>query len=150
MARLYGYDTVLLALWFITSVHAQATTLNPLPTSATCNITGINSAVQTSTPLANLKTPQNLEDLRTATPYTMTLSAIANGCENDPITQTWDPTMVVNGSSFPCTGPTTLTIRTQTLVLVSFTFPGLFVTSLTPGEALTMEQVDAGTTLTDV
>jgi hypothetical protein len=51
--------------------------------------------------------------------------------------------MIVDGTVFPATGATTVTIQNQTLVLVSFTFPELTVTSLTPGEPLTFEQPGA-------
>jgi hypothetical protein len=51
--------------------------------------------------------------------------------------------MIVNGTVFPATGATTVTIQNQTLVLVSFIFPELTVTSLTPGEPLTFEQPGA-------
>jgi len=95
--------------------------------STTCNITGINSETQA-----------NLEDLRTATPYTLTLSAIANDCSDDPQTVSFQPIAIVDGTFFSVTAPVVVTINTQTLVLISFTFPELTVTSLHPGEALTI------------
>jgi len=85
---------------------------------------------------AHKQTEANLYDLRTPTPYTMTLTAIANDCAADPITLTFTPTLVVNQSLFSVTSPVTATINTQTVVLVSFTFPELTVTSLTRGEPL--------------
>jgi len=85
---------------------------------------------------AHEQTESNLYDLRTPTPYTMTLTAIANDCAENPITLTYTPTMSINQTLFSVTAPVTVTVNTQTVVLISFTFPDLIVTSLTRGESL--------------
>lgn len=85
---------------------------------------------------AHEQTEPNLYDLRTPTPYTMTLTAIANDCAEDPITVTYTPTLSINQTLFSVTAPVTVTVNTQTVVFISFTFPDLIVTSLTRGEPL--------------
>jgi hypothetical protein len=86
----------------------------------------------------SLQIQGNLGDLRTATPYTLTLSAIANDCSDDPQTISFDPIAIVNGTFFSVTAPVIVTVNTQTLVLISFTFEELTVTSLQPGEPFTI------------
>jgi len=68
----------------------------------------------------------------------MTATEIAVNCSLNPTTFALDKTMVVNGTLFPDNGPTTLTIQNQTSFSIYYTFPDLTVTSLTPGEALTL------------
>jgi len=106
-----------------------ATVIPPIGTpTGTCNITGINAP-----------TPANLADLRTPTLYTWTLSAIAGtGCAENPLTITDFPTWEVAGTTYPAATPATVTFSTDTFVYATFTFPGMTVTSLTPGEQITL------------
>jgi len=77
----------------------------------------------------------NLYDLRTPTAFTLTLTTIFPfGCTNIP-TVTLDPTLIVDGTTFPAQSSVVSFIFVDNTV--SFVFPGITVTALTPGEPLT-------------
>ena len=77
-------------------------------------------------------------DLRTPTPYTWTLSAFITGCATAPETITLHDTWLVEGTTFPAQNTATVTFSSDGTVFVTFTFPGMTVTSLTPGEPITL------------
>ena len=79
-----------------------------------------------------------MADLRTPTPYTFTLSALASGCATDPQTLTDWVTWDVDGTNFPAATAATITFSAASFVYATFTFPDMTVTSLTPGERLTL------------
>lgn len=114
-----------------------------LPTiHAICNVTGDNPLVPSqffAHPLTS-KYPVNLDDLRTATPYTWTLSALASGCDTDPTTFTNHYMWLIAGTPFPAINTITQTLTDATLVKIfeTFTFPQMTVTSLYPGEPLSL------------
>jgi len=96
---------------------------------AACNITGINQ-----------QTIPGLNDLRTATPFTFTLSVAASNCATAPLTLTDSLTWDVDGTPFPAASPIIVTY-TNAAPAISYliaTFPGMIVTSLTPGEPITL------------
>lgn len=84
--------------------------------------------------------PPNLSDLRTPTPFTFTLSAIAAGCDTDPLTLSFSETWLINGTGFPAANPVlvTLTNAAPSSFYAVITFTGITVTSLTPGEPMTL------------
>ena len=89
--------------------------------------------------LADFLTPADLFDLRTATPYTWTLSAVANGCATNPLTLTLSSeSLEINGTFFTARNTPTIAVSTQTFIYATVTFPDLIVTSLTPGELVTL------------
>jgi len=78
----------------------------------------------------------NLIDLATPTPYTCVFSVIIDvECGTDTVV--WEPTAFVNGTEYTLTAPSTQLFTPQT-DYVSFTFEDLIVTSLIPGEVITM------------
>jgi hypothetical protein len=96
---------------------------------AACNVSGVNENVLTG-----------LNDLRTATPFTFTLSVAASSCATDPLTLTDALTWDVQGTPFPAVeqGVITYTGAALQTYYATFTFPGMTVTSLVPGEPLTL------------
>jgi len=114
-----------------------------LPTiHAICNVTGDNPLVPSQFfghPLTR-KYPVNLVDLRTPTPYTWTLSALASGCDTAPTTFTNHFMWFIAGTPFPAINTVTETISDATLIkyFETFTFPQMTVTSLYPGEPLSL------------
>lgn len=96
-----------------------------------------------------------LEDLRSATAFTYTDAFYINNCSvsihtsipNITVTPTPTTTFftaVVDGTSFPAQNSFIvqetwwISVTTTTTVYESFTFPGLTVTSLTPGQSIQM------------
>ena len=79
-------------------------------------------------------------DLRTPTPYTWTQTAEASDCAATPATQTESLTVGVNGTFFTAARPQTITYNgaAPQFYYATFTFPSMTVTSLTPGEPLTL------------
>jgi hypothetical protein len=84
------------------------------------------------------QTLENLNDLRTPTPYTFTITALASGCATAPTTITDLVTWEVDGTPFPAEQAATVTFSAASIVYAVFTFPNMIVTSLTPGEPLTL------------
>jgi hypothetical protein len=86
------------------------------------------------------KYPVNLNDLRTPTPYTWTLSALASGCDTAPTTFTNHYMWFIARTPFPAINTVTQTLTEATLVkyFETFTFPQMTVTSLYPGEPLSL------------
>ena len=90
-----------------------------------------------------------LDDLRTATAFTYTESVVVWNCttvtglrSDNPLADlatTWY-TAIVDGTAFQAEGffIVELTISTTTTFDAVYTFPGLTVTSLTPGETIEM------------
>jgi len=94
---------------------------------AACNVTGKNPP-----------TIQNLLNLQTPTPFTFTLTAIATGCDTDPLTLSLTETLFVNATEFVGNVVTVTLNQTAAVVYASCTFPDLTVTSLIPGESMTL------------
>ena len=98
----------------------------------------------------NCQTVTELSDLRAATVFTYTDPISAFNCSSitpftGPQTQAYTPltswyTAIVNGTPFPCQNSIigTMVFTQTTTIYVSYTFPGLTVTSLTPGESIQM------------
>ena len=116
-------------------------------THALCSLIGNN--LQVSIPCSRLRviysfayrqTLPNLADLRTPTPYTWTLSALATGCDTAPTTFLNHWTWVVAGTPFYAANTVTETLTNGPLssYYETYTFPQMTVTSLYPGEALTL------------
>lgn len=86
---------------------------------------------------------ESVTDLRTPTPYTYVYSLGVSGCNTDEIIVTGWYTAIANGMSYPGANTFTYTFDVSTGVLyVSYTFPGLIVTNLTPGEEITLVPPD--------
>jgi hypothetical protein len=68
--------------------------------------------------------------------YTNTVSV--SDCETDPLSYSDFLTAFVNGTGYPAIGPVSVTFSSAGLAYDVFTFPGLIVTLLTPGEYVTM------------
>lgn len=100
----------------------------------------------------NCQTVTELSDLRTATAFTYGDPISAFNCSSitpyrptGTDTQAYTPlttwfTAIVNGTPFPCDNSVigTMQYTQTTTVYISYTFPGLTVTSLTPGESIQM------------
>lgn len=107
---------------------------------ASCNVTGKNPSVFLLRNYLIVQEPPNLTDLRTPTPFTFTLSAIADGCNTDPLTLSFSETWLIDGTGFPAENPVlvTLTNAAPASFFATITFLGITVTSLTPGEQMTL------------
>jgi len=80
-----------------------------------------------------------LNDLRTPTPLTWTLSYYAIGCDTDVQTYTDNFSMFVAGKIYtPLAAVTGVVSATSNQMYETFTYPQLIVTILTPGETLTV------------
>ena len=87
-----------------------------------------------------MKVVANLYDLRTPTALTLSLTTVFPfDCANVP-TVTLDPILIVHGTSFPAQSSSVVSFFPVDNV-VSFVFPGITVTALTPGEPLTYTDI---------
>jgi hypothetical protein len=68
--------------------------------------------------------------------YTNTVSV--SGCETDPLSYSDFLTAFVNGTGYTAINPLLVTFSNAGFAYDVFTFPGLIVTLLTPGEYITM------------
>lgn len=97
---------------------------------------------------AEWQTPANLGDLRTATPFTYTLTVSATECVTDPETVTVSWTWFVQGTPFTAENNPPLTFSANGYYYFTYTFPGMTVTSLTRGEQITLVEPTQRTSLT--
>jgi len=80
-----------------------------------------------------------LNDLRTPTPLTWTLSYYAIGCDTDIQTYTDNFSFFVGGKIYtPLAAVTGVVSATSNQMYETFTYPQLIVTILTPGQTLTL------------
>jgi hypothetical protein len=59
-------------------------------------------------------------------------------CATDPTTATGWYTAFVNGNTYPALSSDTIVYSSASLIYVPYTFEGLIITMLTPGEVITM------------
>jgi len=79
----------------------------------------------------------NLFDLAVPTPYTCSFSIVIDQeCGTDTVV--WSPTATVNGTLYSLTAPSTQLFTPQT-DFVALTFEKLIVTSLIPGEVISIQ-----------
>ena len=80
-----------------------------------------------------------MTDLRTPTPYTYVYSLAVSDCQTSPITVSAWYTAYANGTAYVAENTFTyiFTGATSTMT-VAYTFPGLIVTNLEPGEEIIM------------
>jgi hypothetical protein len=77
-------------------------------------------------------------DLRTPTPFTYIDTVSVLNCATAPSTGTGWYTAYVGGATYPAVGSDLIVYGSTSVIYVPYTFQGLIVTALTPGEVLTM------------
>ena len=77
-------------------------------------------------------------DLRTPTPFIYVDTVSVLDCATAPSTATGWYTAYVGGASYPAVGSDVIVYGSTSVIYVAYTFQGLIVTILTPGEVLTM------------
>lgn len=80
-----------------------------------------------------------INDLRTPTPLTVVVTDIGiSGCAADPTIAVQTQFAIVDGSTYAAAELGTFIYSTAPAVTVSWTFPGLIMTNLKPGDVLLM------------